>query len=127
MHVRLAFSVAIQVDADIMLVDEVLAVGDASFQQKCFDQFRRLKEEGAHDHVRHPRHGAVERFCDRAMLLEQGDMLDVGDPARRWRERYNELNFDPRSGRRAGERAAAATSARRASCAPGARTTRGGA
>src|SRR5947209_5050096 len=46
MHVRLAFSVAIQVDADILLIDEVLAVGDAAFQQKCFDQFTRLKREG---------------------------------------------------------------------------------
>ena len=46
MHVRLAFSVAIQVDADILLIDEVLAVGDASFQQKCFDVFNRMREEG---------------------------------------------------------------------------------
>ena len=46
MHVRLAFSVAIQVDAEILLIDEVLAVGDASFQQKCFDEFQRLKAEG---------------------------------------------------------------------------------
>ena len=46
MHVRLAFSVAIQVDADILLVDEVLAVGDAAFQQKCFDVFYRMRDEG---------------------------------------------------------------------------------
>jgi ABC-type polysaccharide/polyol phosphate transport system ATPase subunit len=46
MHVRLAFSVAIQVDAEILLVDEVLAVGDASFQQKCFDVFNRMRDEG---------------------------------------------------------------------------------
>ena len=46
MHVRLAFSVMIQVDADVLLIDEVLAVGDASFQQKCFDQFNRLRDEG---------------------------------------------------------------------------------
>ena len=43
MQVRLAFSVAIQVDADILLIDEVLAVGDASFQQKCFDVFHRMR------------------------------------------------------------------------------------
>ncbi len=72
MQVRLAFSVAIQVEADIILIDEVLAVGDAAFQQKCFDEFTRLKEEGrtivfvTHDM------GAVERFCDRAMLMERG-------------------------------------------------------
>ena len=46
MHVRLAFSVAVQVDADMLLIDEVLAVGDAAFQQKCFEQFERMKREG---------------------------------------------------------------------------------
>ena len=46
MHVRLAFSVMIQVDADILLIDEVLAVGDAAFQQKCFDVFNRMRDEG---------------------------------------------------------------------------------
>jgi ABC-type polysaccharide/polyol phosphate transport system ATPase subunit len=92
MHVRLAFSVAIQVDADILLIDEVLAVGDANFQQKCFDQFTRLKEEGrtivfvTHDM------GSVERFCDRAMLLERGRVVDIGDPGQVARQ-YNELNF----------------------------------
>ena len=66
MHVRLAFSVMIQVDADVLLIDEVLAVGDAAFQQKCFDEFHRLRAEGrtillvTHDM------SAVSRFCDRA-------------------------------------------------------------
>src|SRR5580698_5853355 len=92
MHVRLAFSVAIQVDAEVLLIDEVLAVGDARFQQKCFDQFQRLKREGrtilfvTHDM------GAVERFCDRAVLLDKGKMLGLGEPAVIAR-RYNELNF----------------------------------
>jgi ABC-type polysaccharide/polyol phosphate transport system ATPase subunit len=92
MQVRLAFAVAIQVDADILLIDEVLAVGDASFQQKCFDQFHRLKSEGrtivfvTHDM------GAVERFCDRAMLLERGRVVDIGEPASIARQ-YNEFNF----------------------------------
>jgi ABC-type polysaccharide/polyol phosphate transport system ATPase subunit len=92
MHVRLAFSVAIQVDAEVLLIDEVLAVGDARFQQKCFDEFQRLKREGrtilfvTHDM------SAVERFCDRAMLLDKGKMLELGEPATVAR-RYNELNF----------------------------------
>lgn len=92
MTVRLAFSVAIQVDAEVLLIDEVLAVGDAAFQQKCFAEFQRMKEAGrtilfvTHDM------GAVERFCDRAMLLERGKMVDIGDPAAIAR-RYNELNF----------------------------------
>jgi ABC-type polysaccharide/polyol phosphate transport system ATPase subunit len=92
MLVRLAFSVAIQVDADILLIDEVLAVGDVNFQQKCFDQFTRFKESGrtivfvTHDM------GSVERFCDRAMLMDRGKVIELADPASIAR-RYNELNF----------------------------------
>jgi ABC-type polysaccharide/polyol phosphate transport system ATPase subunit len=92
MSVRLGFSVAIQVDADVILVDEVLAVGDAAFQRKCFDEFERLRAEGrtilfvTHDMT------SVERFCDRAMLIERGEVLDMGEPADITR-RYNEVNF----------------------------------
>jgi ABC-type polysaccharide/polyol phosphate transport system ATPase subunit len=92
MQVRLAFAVAIQVDAEILLIDEVLAVGDVSFQQKCFDEFTRLKEDGrtivfvTHDM------GSVERFCDRAMLLEHGRVIDIGEPSSIARQ-YNQLNF----------------------------------
>jgi ABC-type polysaccharide/polyol phosphate transport system ATPase subunit len=92
MHVRLAFSVAIQVDADILLIDEVLAVGDAAFQQKCFDVFNRMREEGrtivfvTHDM------GAVTRFCHRAMLLERGELVGIGDP-REIADRYLEIAF----------------------------------
>ena len=93
MQVRLAFSVAIQVDADILLVDEVLAVGDAAFQQKCFDVFHRLRDEGrtilfvTHDM------GSVVRFCHRAMLLERGRVRLVGDPDE-VANHYLEVNFD---------------------------------
>jgi ABC-type polysaccharide/polyol phosphate transport system ATPase subunit len=92
MSVRLAFSVAVQVDAEVLLVDEVLAVGDAAFQQKCFEQFEQMKRAGKTIVlVTHDMH-AVERFCHRAMLLERGDVLELGDPA--WiARRYNELNF----------------------------------
>ncbi len=92
MHVRLAFAVAIQVDADILLIDEVLAVGDAAFQQKCFDQFTRLKSEGrtivfvTHDM------GSVEHFCNRAVLMERGRVVDIA-PSRTIVRKYNELNF----------------------------------
>ena len=92
MQVRLAFSVMIQADADILLVDEVLAVGDASFQQKCFDVFQGLKDAGktilfvTHDM------GAVQRFCDRAVLLENGKVVEIGDPERVGNQ-YVELNF----------------------------------
>jgi ABC-type polysaccharide/polyol phosphate transport system ATPase subunit len=92
MHVRLAFSVMIQVDADVLLVDEILAVGDAAFQQKCFDVFFRMREEGktvifvTHDMA------AVERFCHRALLLERGEIVDIGEPGE-VAERYLDLNF----------------------------------
>jgi len=92
MSVRLGFSVAVQVDADVLLVDEVLAVGDAAFQQKCFEQFQQLKSAGktiifvTHDM------GSVERFCDRAMLLERGSMSALGEP-HAITLAYNELNF----------------------------------
>ncbi|MGI8729165.1 MAG: ABC transporter ATP-binding protein [Solirubrobacteraceae bacterium] len=92
MHVRLAFSVAIQVDADILLIDEVLAVGDASFQQKCFDVFHRMREE--HRTILLVTHdmSAVNRFCHRALLLDHGKVDTIGDP-RVVGDRYLELNF----------------------------------
>jgi ABC-type polysaccharide/polyol phosphate transport system ATPase subunit len=92
MLVRLAFATAIQVDAEILLIDEVLAVGDAAFQQKCFEEFFRLKREGktivfvSHDMY------SVERFCNRAMLMERGDMVQIGDPRTIGRA-YHKLNF----------------------------------
>jgi ABC-type polysaccharide/polyol phosphate transport system ATPase subunit len=92
MHVRLAFSVAIQVDADVLLVDEVLAVGDAAFQQKCFDVFHRLRDDGrtivfvTHDM------GSLNRFCHRALLLERGQPMHVGEP-HEVADRYLEINF----------------------------------
>jgi ABC-type polysaccharide/polyol phosphate transport system ATPase subunit len=92
MHVRLAFSVAIQVDADILLVDEVLAVGDAAFQQKCFDVFYKMRDEGrtivfvTHDM------GSMNRFCNRALLLERGEMVHLGEP-HEVADRYLEINF----------------------------------
>jgi Wzt C-terminal domain len=84
--------VMIQVDADILLIDEVLAVGDAAFQQKCFDEFVRIRDAGktillvTHDMA------AVHRFCDRAMLLERGRVVEVGDPDTVG-NRYLEINF----------------------------------
>jgi ABC-type polysaccharide/polyol phosphate transport system ATPase subunit len=92
MHVRLAFSVAIQVDADILLIDEVLAVGDASFQQKCFDVFNEMRDGGktivlvTHDMI------ALQRFCHRALLLERGSAVYLGDP-HEVADRYLEINF----------------------------------
>jgi ABC-type polysaccharide/polyol phosphate transport system ATPase subunit len=93
MLVRLAFAVLVHVDADVVLIDEVLAVGDAAFQQKCIDTLRRMKDEGRTIVlVTHDMH-AVTQFCDRAMLLERGDAVALGAPAQVAR-RYLEMNFD---------------------------------
>jgi ABC-type polysaccharide/polyol phosphate transport system ATPase subunit len=92
MLVRLAFAVMIQVDADILLIDEVLAVGDAAFQQKCYDEFARIRESGATVLLVTHDMGAVQRFCDRAMLLERGDLIESGDPELVG-NRYLEVNF----------------------------------
>lgn len=78
MSVRLAFTVAIEADSSILLMDEVLAVGDARFQAKCFDVFAGYREQGktvvlvTHDL------GAVDTYCDRALLLENGELTAVG-------------------------------------------------
>lgn len=80
MQVRLAFSVAIQSHAPILLVDEVLAVGDAQFQEKCFSVFEKFKLEGrtiifvSHDM------GAIKRFCDRVILMVRGKEIIQGNP-----------------------------------------------
>src|SRR3954469_12406685 len=92
MQVRLAFSVMVHVDADVLLIDEVLAVGDVAFQQKCFDVFYGLRDAGktivfvTHDM------SAVRRFCDRALLIERGVVRLIGEPER-VANHYVELNF----------------------------------
>ena len=72
MYMRLAFSVAINVDADILLIDEILSVGDQHFQEKCFTKLEDLKKEGKT--IVFVTHGmdSVERFCTRAVWLHQG-------------------------------------------------------
>jgi ABC-type polysaccharide/polyol phosphate transport system ATPase subunit/ABC-type polysaccharide/polyol phosphate export permease len=95
MVTRLAFSVTVHVDADVLLFDEVLKVGDKGFQEKCGEHFERLKAEGrtillvTHDME------SVEEFCDRAMLLDRGRVVELGTPAIVARG-YEELNTQPR-------------------------------
>jgi ABC-type polysaccharide/polyol phosphate transport system ATPase subunit len=92
MMVRLAFSVMVQVDADVLLIDEVLAVGDAAFQQKCYDEFARIRDQGKTVLLVTHAMSAVERFCDRAMLLERGNVKAVGEPHAVANE-YLQVNF----------------------------------
>jgi len=80
MKVRLAFSVAVQADADILLLDEVLAVGDAAFQKKCYDYFKSLKEQKKTIVFVSHNMNAVRDYCDRAILIENGRITHEGDP-----------------------------------------------
>lgn len=78
-YMRLAFSVAINVDADILLIDEILSVGDQHFQKKCFDKMNELKKEGkTMVFVTHSM-DSVEKLCDRAVWLYQGEVKMDGD------------------------------------------------
>jgi ABC-type polysaccharide/polyol phosphate transport system ATPase subunit len=91
MQVRLAFSIAIRVKSDILVLDEVLAVGDESFQRKCLDVFENYKSKKqtvilvTHDME------TVKRFCNTAILIDEGKLVDQGDP-RRVAEEYSRLN-----------------------------------
>jgi ABC-2 type transport system ATP-binding protein len=93
MLVRLAFSLMIEVDADILLIDEVLAVGDAAFQQKCADVFHEMKAAGKTIILVTHAMTTVEEYCDRAMLIDSGAIQHLGDPAEVGR-RYLRLNFE---------------------------------
>ncbi len=96
MQVRLAFSIAIRAETDILLIDEVLAVGDAAFQQKCYEIFTDMKRKGrtmvlvTHDMA------AVVRFCDRAVLINDGLVQNIGKP-KDIADAYLELNYDENS------------------------------
>lgn len=108
MQVRLAFSIAIRAKSDILVLDEVLAVGDGAFQRKCFDYFKKLKKEKktvilvTHDM------DSFEEFCDKGILIDSGDLVFTGDPLlisaeykminakipKRTLDKNTELNFD---------------------------------
>lgn len=81
MYVRLAFAVAINVDPQLLIVDEILAVGDVSFQRRCLEKFVEFRNEGrtivlvTHDM------SSIKNLCDRAIWLEHGKVVDAGDPS----------------------------------------------
>ncbi len=92
MHVRLAFAVAVHVDPDILLVDEVLAVGDEPFQRKCMERIKQFQRDGRT--IVFVTHGLdqVRQLCDRVIMLEHGKVVVDGTPVdalRAFRERYN--------------------------------------
>ncbi|WP_144714068.1 polysaccharide ABC transporter ATP-binding protein [Curtobacterium pusillum] len=80
MYVRLAFAVAVHTDPDVLLVDEVLAVGDEAFQRKCLDRIRSFQEQGKTIIIVTHSLSQVQEMCDRAILLNKGKVLVDGDP-----------------------------------------------
>jgi ABC-2 type transport system ATP-binding protein len=92
MLVRLAFAVMMEADADVLLIDEVLAVGDASFQQKCADAFHKMKADGKTIVLVTHEMASVEAYCHRAMLISDGEIKYLGEPNETGR-RYLKLNF----------------------------------
>jgi len=82
MYMRLGFAVAIHVDPEVLLVDEVLAVGDEGFTHKCLDKFAEFKRRGKTILLVTHSLGLVERFCDEAVWLDHGEKLAQGDPKR---------------------------------------------
>ncbi len=80
MYMRLAFSVAINVSASILLIDEILAVGDASFQAKCFNRLRELKADGTTIVIVSHSLGQIEQICDRTIWIESGRIKLDGIP-----------------------------------------------
>jgi ABC-type polysaccharide/polyol phosphate transport system ATPase subunit len=82
MYMRLGFAVAINVDPDVLLVDEVLAVGDEGFTHKCLDKFAEFKRRGKTILLVTHSLGLVERFCDEALWLDRGAIKGLGDPKR---------------------------------------------
>lgn len=80
MYMRLAFSVAINVDADILLVDEILAVGDAAFQAKCFNKLREIKAKGTTIVIVSHSLGQIEQICDRSIWIHRGKIRQEGKP-----------------------------------------------
>lgn len=80
MYMRLAFSVAINVDADVLLVDEILAVGDAAFQAKCFNRMREIKASGTTIVIVSHSLGQIEQICDRTIWICDGQIREQGLP-----------------------------------------------
>ena len=80
MMLRLAFAAGIHVDADILLLDEILAVGDMTFQEKCFETIHALRRDGKTILLVSHGLGIITQYCDRAMLLDHGSLISIGDP-----------------------------------------------
>jgi ABC-2 type transport system ATP-binding protein/lipopolysaccharide transport system ATP-binding protein len=82
MYIRLAFAVATEIDPDILVIDEILAVGDVTFQEKCFDRLKQFREHNKTILFVSHSPTQVVQFCDRVIWIDQGEVAFDGDPAR---------------------------------------------
>ena len=80
MYVRLGFAVAVNVEPDVLLVDEVLAVGDAAFQRKCLDHVKKFQREGRTIVVVSHSPDTIRQNCERAMVMNHGQVITVDEP-----------------------------------------------
>lgn len=97
MYLRLGFSVAIEIEPDILLIDEILAVGDEHFQKKCLQRIREFKDQGKTIILVSHSLEMIEEFCQRALCLHNGQILSLGNPSdvvRAYKNRYCELTLD---------------------------------
>ena len=92
MYMRLAFAVAINVDADILLIDEILAVGDANYQAKCFNKLREIKADGTTIVIVSHSLGQIEQICDRSIWIKEGHIQMEGNPKDVHMEYLNYMN-----------------------------------
>jgi ABC-2 type transport system ATP-binding protein len=94
MYGRLGFAVAVHSDPDILLVDEVLAVGDAAFSEKCLEKIREFQEQGVTIVIVSHSQDTIREFCERAILLDHGRLLEDGPPGpvlrRYWKVAHHE-------------------------------------
>lgn len=94
MYMRLAFSVAINVDADVLLIDEILAVGDVNFQEKCFQKLRDVKRNGTTIVIVSHALGQIEKICDRAIWIENGLIKEDGAPRAICKQYLESMEYD---------------------------------
>jgi len=97
MYVRLGFSVAVEVDPDILLIDEVLAVGDETFRKKCLNKIVDFQERGKTMLIVSHDLDTLKKVCDRIMLIDEGKFIDMGEPLQVV-ERYKELGLQKQAG-----------------------------
>ncbi len=96
MYLRLGFSIAVEVDPEILLIDEILAVGDEHFQKKCLDKIRKFKESGATIVIVSHSMELIEEFCERAICIHHGKILAEGNPSEvitAYKNRYGKIKY----------------------------------